>query len=183
MGLQHGEARGCSGASTPWPCSCSERGHVSEAAPRGSGQGSAARRAGTPPGISPARSLPAPGERQSCVPGAPVPALAAWANGKWVGGDKSKQAGSRKAQDKPFLPQHLRVIKGPPKLPEVLFPLQPTCKVGLFFSTGLKPASIQDQFRKGAFGEKAVLTCWGWPNKLETRVCPAGTAPAPAAGR
>lgn len=117
--------------------------------------------------------------------GAWGPALAgiAWVNGKWVGGEKSKRAGSRKARDKPLLPQHLRVIKGPPKLPEVLFPLQPTCKVGLFFSMGLKPACIKDQFRKGTLGEKAVLACWGWLSKLETRVCPAGTAPAPAAER
>lgn len=132
------------------------------------------------PGIGPAQSLPAPGERQGWRLGS---GTRWYCLGEWEVGRRGKEQASRKQKGsrQTVAPQHLRVIKGPPKLPEVLFPLQPTCKVGLFFSTGLKPARIKDQFRKGTLGEKAVLTRWGWLSKLETRMYPAGTAPAPAA--
>lgn len=93
LGSPAHEARGCSGGSTPLPSACSEQCHVCEVAPRGSGHGSAARTAGTPPGISPAQSLPAPGERQGWHLGT---GTRWYCLGEWEVGRREKEQASRK---------------------------------------------------------------------------------------
>lgn len=121
---------------------------------------------------SAARALPAPGlclaassaqqltwHQGECwsegwMTGAPgSPGFESICLGEWEMGweEKSKEAGSRKAHNKLFLHQHLRVVKGHPQLLKILLPPQPTCKAGLLFSIGPKPGRMQGHLRKGTF--------------------------------